>query len=95
MFARITKYRIRAEAIDTVRAELDRVKDEIMALPGLKQFVNVLAEDGSGYAVALVDTREPSPLGRSKIEDLWARFSVYLEAPPTVESFAVVNDWKN
>lgn len=94
MFARITKYRIRPETVDTVRAELERARPEIMALPGLKHFVSVMNEDGSGYVVAFVDSREPSALRRGKIEAIWERFSAYLEAPPTVESFAVIADWR-
>jgi hypothetical protein len=90
MFARVTKYRMKPESIDAAKSKLNELKPQIMAMPGMKNFINVMKSDGSGYVVAVVDSEETSKANQATVEALWASFSDYLAEPPVAEGFDVL-----
>lgn len=90
MFARITKYRMKPESIDAAMALLDQVKPQIMAIPGLIQFVNVMNDDGNGYVVSVVESKEVSDANQDKVQALWSRFADHLAEPPQAEGYKVL-----
>ena len=47
MFSRVTPYQLKPGARDAAIATMNEMKADIMALPGLKQFINVIGEDGN------------------------------------------------
>ncbi len=44
MFARITRYRMKPESVESAKAKLIELKPQIMSLPGMKNFINVMNE---------------------------------------------------
>ena len=48
MFARITHYKMKPESIETATAQLEQMKPQIMALPGLRQFLNAIGMSAFG-----------------------------------------------
>ena len=95
MFARITKYRMRAESIDAATELLEELKPQILAMPGLKHFINVIDDDGNGYVVSVVENKALSDANQPKVQELWARFADYLLEPPSPAGFRVLMNESN
>jgi len=82
-------------SIAAAKTLLDELKPQIMALPGMSQFINVMNDDGRGYVVAVVDSEEVSNANQSKVQEIWAKFSDHLAEPPTTEGYNVVANESN
>jgi len=93
MFARITKFKMKSDHVAQARALINDLKQDILALPGLVRFINVMNEDGSGYIVSLVQSREISDGNADKVKAIWMKFADHLEAMPVPEGFDVESDW--
>ncbi len=95
MFARITKYKMKAGSRDEAQALLEKLKDQIMALPGLINFTNMMNEDGTGYVVSLVTDQATSDANADKVQMIWGQFADFLEAVPVPEGYDVIAKWDN
>ena len=93
MFSRVTKYQLKPGERDAAIATMNGMKDDIMALPGLKQFINVIGEDGTGYVISVVESKEVSDGNMERVKALWGRMADHLAAMPTPEGGDVVADW--
>jgi hypothetical protein len=93
MFARVTPYQLKSGEREAALATLQEMKADILALPGLKQFINVLGEDGSGYVISLVESEEISDANAEKVRALWGRMGPHLAEMPTPQGGDVVADW--
>lgn len=94
MFARITHYKMKPGTRDEAVKVLEGLKSQIMSLPGTVQFINAANEDGSGYVIAINESRELSEGNLSKSKEIWGNFGQFLEAMPTPEGFDIVVNWK-
>ncbi len=90
MFARITKYRMKPEAIEAAKAKLNELKPRIMSMPGMRNFINVMNSDGSGYVISVVENEQVSNANQEAVQALWANFADYLAEPPSAEGFDVL-----
>jgi hypothetical protein len=95
MFARITHYQMKPEAIDAAKAALTQLKPKIMAMPGMIQFINTMNPDGSGCVISLVESEATSNANATAVGALWATFSEHLAAPPKAAGFDVFDNWSN
>ena len=95
MFARVTPYKMKESAREAALQQMKDLKSEIMAMPGMRSFVNVMDETGRGYIVALVDSREVSEKNAGTVRMLWAKFSDHLEETPEPEGYDVMAEWSN
>lgn len=93
MFARITHYKMKPEATETAIATLNKLKDEIMALPGMIHFVNTMNSDGSGCVISVVESQEISDANQEAVGKIWAVFADHLEGKPEVAGFNVIANW--
>jgi len=93
MFARITRFQLKPGTRDAAMATMESMKADIMALPGLKEFINVMNEDGKGYVVSVVETRELSDANADKVTALWKRMADHLAEIPQPEGFDVGAHW--
>lgn len=93
MYARVTPYKMKPGTRDAATAKLNDLRDQILGLPGIKHFTNVMNEDGSGYIVALVSDRETSESNTEKVMAIWGNFAEFLEAKPEPQGFDVIADW--
>ena len=82
MYARITAFRIKPEAVEVATAKLEEMKPAIAALPGLQHFIHVVNDDGNGYVISLIDDATAANPPTEKIQAIWAQFGEYLAAPP-------------
>jgi hypothetical protein len=90
MFARVTKYRMKPESMDDSIALLNELKPQIMALPGMIQFINVANDDGNGYVISIVESKEISDANQEKVAAIWSRFGDYLAAAPEPAGYNVL-----
>lgn len=93
MFARVTHYKMKADSIDSGTEMMHKLKDQIMALDGMHQFINVVAKDGNGYVISIVESEAVSDANADKVRALWANFGPFLEAMPKPEGFDVLVNW--
>ena len=95
MFARVSKYRMKTESVDAAKTLLNEFKPQIMALPGMKNFVNVMNDDGNGYVISVVESEEISNANQDKVQAIWAQIADHLAEPPTIEGFSVLMNESN
>ena len=95
MFARVTEYKMKSGSRDAATEKLNAMKSQILAMPGMLQFINVMNEDGSGCVIALVDSEETSNANAEAVAAAWAQFSDVLEAAPSAKGFDVIANWTN
>ena len=95
MYARITKYKMKAGSRDEAVALMESIKGQIMALNGVRHFYNCGNDDGSGYIISIVESKEQSDANADTVKKIWGNFSGLLEAAPTIEGFDVLADWSN
>ena len=95
MFARVTKYKMKPGSRDAATALLNQVKDQIMAMPGVHNFVNVMNEDGSGYVISVGESQAISEANAPKVAEIWGQFAQFLEGAPSAEGYDVIANWSN
>ncbi len=95
MHVRVTKYKMKPEAIEEATAMLEKMKGQIMALPGMKQFINSINADGSGCVIAVNESREQATANEPASKGIWALYSDHLAVEPETQGFDVVVNWSN
>lgn len=93
MYARITRYQLKPGHTEPAKKQAESMRADIMALPGIQRFINAGNEDGSGYIVAIVDTKEHADESIPKVREIWGRMSEHLAEMPTPEGFDVYVEW--
>jgi len=95
MFARVTEYKMKPGSKVAATALMNSLKDQIMGMDGMHNFVNVMNDDGTGYVVAVVESEATSNANAPKVAELWGNFSDHMESAPKVAGFDVVANWSN
>ncbi|MGQ3489043.1 hypothetical protein [Roseovarius pacificus] len=95
MFARVTKYKMKPGSREAATALLNQLKDKIMGMNGMHNFVNVMNDDGSGYVISVVESEETSDANAEQVQALWGQFAEHLEEPPSAEGYDVTANWVN
>jgi len=95
MFARVTKYKMKPGSREAATELMNRLKSEIMGMPGMHNFVNVMNDDGSGYVISVVESQATSDANAEKVKALWGQFAEHLEGAPTPEGYDVIANWAN
>lgn len=95
MYARVTQYKMKTGNRDAAINLLNSLRDQIMGLPGMLNFVNVMNTDGAGYVVSVVESRAASEANAEKVGEIWRNFADHLERPPQAEGYEVIANWAN
>ena len=93
MFARVTPYRLKPGERDAAIATMEAMKSDILALPGMQQFLNVMNDDESGYVIAVVENRATSDANAERVKALWGRMGPHLAEMPVPQGGDVVANW--
>ena len=93
MFARITHYKMKKSSIEAATALIEELKPQIMAMPGMHQFLNTMNDDGSGCVISVNESREIADKNAEKTAALWGTFADHLESQPKPEGFDVIGNW--
>lgn len=95
MFARVTQYKMKPGTREAATTKMNELKSEIMGMPGIHCFTNVMNEDGSGYVVSVVESEATSNANAPKVAELWGQFAEFLETPPSPVGYDVIAHWHN
>lgn len=93
MFARITRYKMKVGSRDAAIDLLNSLRNQIMGLPGMLNFVNVMNADGAGYVVSVVESKALSDANAARVGEIWRNFGDYLEGAPVAEGYDVIANW--
>ena len=91
MHARITRVQIAAGKIEEARARVKDLLPEIKSVPGLKEFVNVLRDDGGGVVIALYNSKADLDASTPRVKEIWGGLADLLSAAPDSEEYEVEN----
>lgn len=92
MYAQVTRFQIKPGQLAAAKQVRDDIDPMIRAVPGIKQHLTLLDEDGAGLVIAIRDGDEPSEETKAKIAQIWNRFEGLFEAEPQRENFEVFRD---
>ena len=93
MFARVTRYKMKPGSRDAATALMNQLKGQIMGMNGMKHFINVMNDDGTGYVISLVESEETSNANAEQVKQAWGQMSEFLQEMPTPECYDVVVSW--
>ncbi len=95
MYARITTYKMKPGSRDAATGVMNGLKADILALPGMVRFINVMDDNGAGYIIALSKNETTDEATLAKIKALWGNFADLLEGPPERSDYDVIADWSS
>ena len=93
MYGRITPFKMKPGSRDAATKLMNSLQSDIMGLPGMNHFINVMNDDGSGYVVSLIESKEISDGNTERVRQIWGNFAEHLEAMPTPEGYDVIAEW--
>ena len=94
MFARITPYWIKPRAREAATQQMHEMKADIMAQPGITEFINVQDENGHGFVITIMESREAADANAHIARELWDRMHEHLSMMPTPTGHEVIAHWK-
>ena len=89
MYARITTFRTIPEKYEEAKALAEKLKPEIMAIPGIKFWFDAGNEDGNGVVIAIYESEESAKAALPAAREIFAKFGEYLESEPQPQGFQV------
>ncbi len=93
MYARVTNYKMKPGSREAATKVMEGLREQILALPGIVKFINVMKDDGTGVVVALSTNQTMDEETAARVQALWSNFMEFLESPPERGDFHVVADW--
>jgi len=82
-------------SIEAAKSMLAELKPQIMSLPGMLNFINVVNDDGYGYVISVVESEEISNANQDKVQAIWTLFAEHLAEPPVADGFMVLMNEAN
>lgn len=93
MFARITSYKMKPGSRAAATDVMNGLRGEVLSLPGMVRFINVMKDDGSGLVIALTTNETADEATNAKIAKLWSNFGEFIEEPIKREDYHLLADW--
>ncbi|RYH08758.1 hypothetical protein [Tropicimonas sp. IMCC6043] len=93
MYARITSYKMKPGSRAGATEVMNGLRGNILGLPGMVRFINVMQDDGSGLVIALTTQETMDEETTEKVAQLWSNFAEFLEAPVERQDYHVLADW--
>ncbi len=91
MHARITRVQIAAGKNEDERARVKDLLPDIKSIPGLKEFVNVIKDDGGGVVIALYNSKADLDASTPRVKEIWGGLADLFSAAPESEEYEVEN----
>ena len=82
MYVRVTTYNVHPDRLDEARAQTEKVKAEISAIPGLQEFIVAGRDDGQCTAIAFYASEEAAHAALPQVQAVWSKFSDLLASTP-------------
>jgi len=88
MHARITRFKIKPEALSSVVEGLPRIREATSKIAGGVANYAVWNDDGTGAAIAIYESEAFAEAARDQIEAIWTGMAEALLEPPVFETYA-------
>ena len=89
MHARITRVQVAVDKIEEARAKVAGLLPEIRSIPGLKEFINVVNDDGGGVTIALYNSKEELEAATPRVSEILSGLAGLFTSAPTSEAYEV------
>ena len=93
MYAKVTRYRTKPGKTPASLALMEQMKDQIMSLPGLEQFLNIMDDDGAGYVIGIWTDRAAATSNTEREREMWQAYADYLESLEDARGHDVRANW--
>jgi hypothetical protein len=84
---------MKKDKINAATALVEKLKSDIMALPGMIQFTNAMNPEGTGCIVSMIDSEKTAACNADATKAIWDNFCDHLTAPPKAEGFVSHQHW--
>ncbi len=93
MFARISRFNVRAGRLDDLKAHRDERKQQLEKLPGLKYILGLSGQDSEYLVVAIYESRAhaESELAMNTAGKFWFKIANFIEGKREVRSYDVTH----
>ncbi len=95
MYARITTYHCKAEKLNDAIALVEKLKPEILRIPGLKHMFSTGNKDGNCALIAIYESSEAAEAATDTVRAFFARFEEYIDSEPQPLGYEVLIHWTN
>ena len=95
MFARVTKFKCKPDSLADAKAHLNAVRDRILGLAGLHQFLNVVDADGHGYTISVWDSEASATANAGHVAEIWSGLAPHMDGPLQPGSYNVAVNLTN
>ena len=92
-YVRVTKFKMKSGKVDEAVARMQSMKDKIVGLPGIQQFINCANDDGAGYVISVLESKAVADANVESLAAIWGQFADLLEEMPTPEGFEMRANW--
>lgn len=93
MYAKVTRYRTKPGMASESPALMEQMKEQIMSLPNLSQFLNIMDEDGAGYVIGIWTNRDTAFANEQREAEMWQAYADYLEPLEAARGHDVRANW--
>ena len=93
MYAKVTRYKTKSGMASESLALMEQMKERIMSLPGLTQFLNIMDEDGAGYVIGIWTDREAAFANEQREAEMWQAYADYLDPLEATKGHEVRANW--
>lgn len=93
MYAKVTRYKTKPGMASEALALMEQMKEQIMSLPGLRQFINIMDEEGAGYVIGIWNDREAAFANEEQEKQMWQAYADDLEPLEATVGHEVHANW--
>jgi len=90
MYARITTYRITPDKLEETLTLAEKIKPEIMSIPGIKYWFNIGNSDGNCAVIAIYNNEAAAEAAQQTAKELFGRFAEYIESDLQAQGYQVL-----
>ena len=91
MHARITRVQVAVDKIEEARGRIADLLPEIKSIPGLKEFINVIKDDGGSVVIALYNSKADLDAASPRVQKIWGGLADLFSSAPEAEEYEVEN----
>ncbi len=89
MHARITRVQVAVDKIEEARTQIAGLVPELRSIPGLKEFINVIKDDGGGVAIAIYNSKAELDAATPRVSEILSGMASLFTAAPSSEAYEV------
>jgi hypothetical protein len=93
VYARVTTFAVKPEKEDeAAQLAIHLLPAKLRTVPGLKQFIDLTREGGSGLTIAIYESKEVADAALPKLREILGRFQDMRTSLPVVTEYEVLLD---